>query len=489
MKKRLDYYTKKGKFMRLLDLLEKIEYISYLDQNDTDFKEVTFDSRKVKDGDIFVAIKGFETDGHKFVDSAIKNGAKCIVYTEPIDFKEGISYIEVKDARLSLAQISNVLMDSPSSKLRLVGVTGTNGKTTTASFLYRLFRKLDGSAANIGTDGTFINDRMLETANTTPEISDVNDFFIEALDEGVKNAVIEASSHGLFMHRLTGVDFDYGVFTNLSMEHMDFHKTMENYFKSKMILMENSKNQVINIDDSYGKKAKELFPDAITFSIKEDSDYRAEDIKEVGKSLSFKVKGQDFLLNRFALFDIYNILPSIAILNKEGFSLEEISKAVGYLGKIDSRFEFIENDLGINIVIDFAHTPLAFENIYKSIDKDKNIIAVYGMNGDRTEEIRERVGEISGRHGVFSVVTSDDPKFDTYENIADHIVRGIEKENGSYVKIKDRKEAISYAIKKANKGDFVLLLGKGEERFLKLKGNEKTPYYEKDTVKEVLDTL
>lgn len=476
--------------MRLLDLLEKIDYISFENQNDQDFSGVTFDSRKVKNGDIFVAIKGYETDGHKFIDKAIENGARCIVYTEDIDKKDGISYIRVEDARLALAQVSNALTGFPSRKLRLVGVTGTNGKTTTATFIYRLFEKLDGSSANIGTDGTFINGRMLETQNTTPEISDVNDFFQEALDAGVENAVIEASSHGLSMHRLTGVDFDYGVFTNLSMEHMDFHKNMENYFEAKMILLENSKNQVINIDDAYGKKAKDLYKDAITFSIDNPSDYMAEDVRQEGSSLAFKVKGQDFIFHRYARFDIYNILPAIAILNNEGYSLEAISEAVKYLDeKVASRFEFIENDLGINIVIDFAHTPEAFANIYKSIEKGANMIAVYGMSGDRTPEIRKKVGEISAKNKVYSVVTSDDPKFDSYENIAEDIVSGIKTYEGDFIKIKDRKEAIRYAIKKADRGDFVLLLGKGEENFIKLKGNEKTPYNEKETVKEILENL
>lgn len=475
--------------MKFLDLLEKIDYKSYKNQNDDNLVDVTFDSRKVKKGSIFVAIKGKEMDGHKFIGQAIENGAKCIVHTEDVEFSEGIAYIKVNDGRVSLAQISNVLTDFPSRKLRLVGVTGTNGKTTTATFLYRLFKKLDGSCANIGTDGTFINERRLETANTTPEISDVNNFFKKALEMKVKNAVIEASSHGLFMHRLDGVDFDYGVFTNLSIEHMDFHKTMDNYFRAKMILMENSKNQVINIDDLYGKKAKEIYKDAITFSIEEESDYKATDIKQVGKNLEFVVNGQSFLLHRYARYDIYNILASIAILDQEGYKLNEVSKAIEEIDEISSRFEFIENDLGINIIIDFAHTPKAFENIYKAIEKGKNIVAVYGMSGDRTREIREKVGEISGKYKVFSVVTSDDPKFDTYENIAEDIVRGIEKEKGQYIKIKNRKEAVVYAIKNAKKGDFVLLLGKGEENFIKLKGNEKTPYYEKNTVKEVLKSL
>lgn len=475
--------------MKLLDLIKIIDYKSYINQNDIDFKQITFDSRQVKKGGIFVAIKGKETDGHKYICSAIEKGAGCIVHSQDIDYKDEISYIRVEDSRFALGQISNAISDYPSKELRLVGVTGTNGKTTTATFIYRLFKLLDGSCTNIGTDGTFINDQKIDTPNTTPEISEINEILKKSVDSGIKNAVIEASSHGLSLHRLDGLDFDYGVFTNLSMEHMDFHKNMDNYFEAKKILLDNSKKQVINIDDSYGKKAKEIYKDAITFSIIEDSDFKANDIKNVNNHLEFYLKNQKFILNRYAIFDIYNALAAIAVLANEGYSLDKISKALEGLGKIKSRFEFIENKLGLNIVIDFAHTPMAFEKTYDAVEKGKNIIAVYGMSGDRTKEIRKKVGEISAKYGVFSIVTSDDPKFDTYENIADDIVTGIEKYNGDYIRIKDRKEAIRYALTKAKKGDFVLLLGKGEENFIKLRGNEKTPYNEKETVKEILKEI
>lgn len=475
--------------MKLLDLVEKIDYETYTKKNDIDFNYVTYDSRKAKKGGIFVAIKGKEMDGHSFIPSAIEKGAGLIVHTEDIKYEDNISYIKVTDARLALGQISNALRDYPSRKLRLIGVTGTNGKTTTATFIYRLLKILDGSATNIGTDGTFINDEKIDTPNTTPEISEINDILEESLNRDIKNAVIEASSHGLFLHRLDGLDFDYGVFTNLSMEHMDFHKNMEDYFKAKMILLENSKNQVINIDDPYGKKAKDLYKDAITFSIDEASDFKASDIKNINNHLEFFVNDQKFILNRYALFDIYNALAAIAILSNEGYDLKDIAEALEKIGGVDARFEFIENDLGINIVIDFAHTPVAFEKTYDAVEAGKNIIAVYGMNGDRTEEIRRKVGEISAKHKVFSVVTSDDPKFDTYENIAEDIVGGIRDFGGDYIMIKDRKEAIKYGITKAKKGDFVLLLGKGEENFMKLKGNEKTPYNEKETVREILKEI
>ena len=300
---------------------------------------------------------------------------------------------------------------------------------------------------------------------------------------------METSSHGLCLKRNYGIAYEYGVFTNLSMEHMDFHKTMDNYFAAKMILLKNSQKQVVNIDDDYGKKAKEIFKDALTISINEDSAYRAKNIKRVDLGLEFFVNGVKFHLKRFGFYDIYNSLCAIAIANDLGFKLEEISKALEDFKGVKSRFEFIENNRGINIVVDFAHTPKAFENIYKDLPKDKKIYSVYGITGDRTYDIRKAVGKISAKYNIFSVITTDDPKFDTFENISSNIKEGVEENKGEYVLIKDRKEAIKYAISNAKEGDFVLMLGKGEEKFIKLNGNNKTYYSEKETIREVLEEL
>lgn len=475
--------------MNLTDILEKIDYIDYTQNNDLDITNVTNDSRKIEKGGVFVAISGMEFDGHKFIDKAIENGANTIVVTQDTQKIEGINYIKVEDARIALAKISNVVMDFPSKKLRVIGVTGTNGKTTTASMISHILENLNSQCTNIGTNGTFIAGEKYETPNTTPEISEIDKILKLSVDKKIDNAVVECSSHGLYLHRLDGIDFDVAVFNNLSMEHMDFHKNMENYFDAKMILFENAKKKIANVDDEYGRKAKTRFEDAYTFSLENESDFRAENVELIDGKMHFEIKNVEFVLNRFAMFDVYNAVAAIAAVNLLGYELEDIAKALESFTGVEARFEFVKNDMGINIVIDFAHTPKAFENIYKSVPNDKRKIAVYGMSGDRTSEIRHEVGKISAENNVFSVVTTDDPKFDTYENIADDIVSGIEEENGEFIRIKDRKSAIKHAIEMANKGDFVLLLGKGQENFIKLKGNEKTPYSEKETVNEVLDEL
>ena len=475
--------------MNLTDIIDKIDYIYYTKNNKDVITNVTNDSRKIEKGGVFVAISGMEFDGHRFIDKAIANGANTIVVTEDVTQIDGINYIKVDDARIALAQISNVVCDFPSKKLRVIGVTGTNGKTTTSSMISHILEHLNSPCTNIGTNGTFIAGEKYETPNTTPEISEIDKILKLSVDKKIDNAVVECSSHGLYLHRLDGIEFDAAVFNNLSMEHMDFHKNMENYFDAKMILFENAKKKIANVDDEYGRKAKARFEDAYTFSLENESDFRAENVELIDGKMHFEIKNVKFVLNRFAMFDVYNAVAAIVAVNLLGYELEDIAKALESFTGVEARFEFINNDKGINIVIDFAHTPKAFENIYKSVPNDKRKIAVYGMSGDRTSEIRHEVGKISAENDVFSVVTTDDPKFDTYENIADDIVSGIEEEKGEFIRIKDRKSAIKHAIEMANEGDFVLLLGKGQENFIKLKGNEKTPYSEKETVNEVLDEL
>ena len=468
------------------NLLEKIEYVEYKKQNNIELQNITNNSKNIKENDIFVAVAGNLSDGHKYIANAIENGAKTVVYQNNIDFEDGINYIKVSDSRKTLSVISNILEDYPSEKMTVIGVTGTNGKTTTATTIYYLMKEIYGSATNIGTDGTFIGDKRTDNSNTTPDIYLLNKIFNESLENGIDRVVLEASSHGLYQNRLMGIDFDYGIFTNLSTEHLDYHKTMDNYFDAKMILLENSKNRIVNIDDSYGKKAKKRFPDAVTFGLSEEADYRATRINKIEDITNFKLKGIDFTINSIADYEVYNKLAAIVTLNLMGASLEEISSKLKEFKGIPSRFQYVENDLGKNIIIDFAHTPRAFEAIFKSIPKDVKTIAVFGINGDRNAEFRRLIGNACAKNDVFAVVTTDDPKFETYEKIRDEIVLGIKEYDGEYKTIKDRKEAMIYAISKANKGDYILMLGKGEEHFLKLNGNEKTPYNEYETVLEAI---
>ena len=467
-------------------LVKQIDYINIKKQNDDEIKNITNNSKLVEQGDIFVAVAGTLNDGHKYIDHAIENGAKTIVYQNDIDFKDGINYIKVADSRYALSDISNILEDFPSKKMTVVGVTGTNGKTTTATTVYYLMKEIYGNATNIGTDGTFIGNERSDTSNTTPDIYILNKIFNQSLEKNIDHVVLEASSHGLVQNRLNGIDFDYGIFTNLSTEHLDYHKTMDEYFAAKMILLDHAKNKIVNIDDPYGKKTKEKFPDAISFGKESGSDYRATDIVKNEKTTDFKVNRVDFTINSIADYEIYNKLAAIATLNNMGASLKEIAEKLKVFKGLPSRFQYVENDLDKNIIIDFAHTPRAFEAIFESIPKDVKTYAVFGINGDRNTEFRRLIGNACAKNDVFAVITTDDPKFDNYEHITDEIAAGIDELGGEYERIEDRLEAMTFAIKKANPGDYILMLGKGEEHFMKYQGNEKTPYNEMETVQKAI---
>lgn len=472
--------------MKFDDLIKRIAYISYKKQNDSDINDITNNSQYMDGIDSFAAIKGNVLDGHKYIEDAIAKGAKTIVHSEDIDYVDGINYIKVADSRKATSDISNILEDYPSKKMTVVGVTGTNGKTTTSSLIYFLMKEIYGKATNIGTDGAFVNGARTETPNTTPDIFFINKVLNESLDQGIDKVVIESSSHGLSQNRLNGIDFDYGVFTNLSTEHLDYHKTMDGYFDAKMKLFEVAKVKIANFDDLYGRKAKERFADVISYGTSDDADYVAYDIKKNDGKTTFFVKDQEFTINTIADYELYNSLAAITVLSQMGNDLGTIADNLVKFKGIPSRFQYIENDLGKNIVIDFAHTPVAFDSLFKSIPQDVRTYAVFGVNGDRNEEFRRLTGNICAKNDVFVVATTDDNKFDTFENITNDLIKGIEEFGGDYRRIEDRKEAIKWAISQANEGDYIVMLGKGEERFLKHHGNEKTYYNEYETVLEAI---
>ena len=472
--------------MKLSDLVRKIEYLEISHGEDFEIRGVSNNSQKIEKDYIFVAVKGSIFDGHRYIDEAIEKGAKAIIHTEEVAYKQGITYLRVGDSREVLAEISNYITDFPSEKLSLIGVTGTNGKTTTSKLIAYLIGKIFGPCANIGTDGADVGGEIIETSNTTPDITEINSILKKCLEKQIKYVTLEASSHGLDQKRLAGVHFKVGILNNLSTEHLDYHKTMEEYFKAKMILFENSEITIANTDDPWGEKAVSLYENTLTFGTNKNANVRATDVEKTSEGISFKIDGVDFFIKTIADFELNNYLAAISTLKVLGASLSQLSDVISEFPGVGSRFEYIENDKDLNIIVDFAHTPRAFEAIFESIPKDVKTYAVFGINGDRNTEFRRLIGNACAKNNVFAVITTDDPKFDNYDHITDEIAAGIDELGGDYERIEDRLEAMTFAIKKANPGDYILMLGKGEEHFMKYHGNEKTPYNEMETVQKAI---
>ena len=422
--------------MKLSDLVRKIKYLEIKHGADFEIREVTNNSQKVGENYIFVAVKGSIFDGHKYINEAIEKGAKAIVHIDDVEYREGITYFKVVDPRETLAQISNLITDFPSEKLNVIGVTGTNGKTTTSKLIAYLIEKIFGPCANIGTDGANVGGEIIETSNTTPDITEINKVLEKCLEKGINYVTLEASSHGLVQKRLSGLRFKVGIFNNLSTEHLDYHKTMDEYFKAKMILFENSEITIANIDDPWGEKAVKLYENTLTFGKSESANIRATDVTKTSEGISFKVDGVDFFIRTIADFELNNYLAAISTLKILGASLTELSQVITDFPGVGSRFEYIENDKDLNIIVDFAHTPRAFEEIFKTLPEDKKKIAVFGIQGDRNAEFRNLIGKTVSDYGIYAIVTTDDPKFDTYENISKDIVAGMAENYGAYTLIK-----------------------------------------------------
>lgn len=487
--------------MNIKELLLKIDYEKTKGNLDLDIEDITNDSRKASEKTGFIAIKGFRTDGHKFIKSSIENGAKVIFHEEELDsYDEDITYIKISNSREALAKISGIIFNNPSKDFDLVGITGTNGKTTTTYMLENILNFNDISTASIGTIGVKLNGRNLKTSHTTPEANELQKIFSQIKEEDIKTCVMEVSSHALDLNRVDESYFNIGIFTNLSLEHMDFHKNMENYYNAKKKLFyKTSDMNIVNIDDEYGKRLfNELKSDKIkvrSFGMSEDCDYKAENIKATMINTNFDFitpfGKRNMTIPISVLYNVYNAVSAMATALEIGLSLDNVVNAMENYGGAKGRYELVKNDKDLNIVIDFAHTPDAYEKMLEFI-KGKvkgNIYFLFGVNGDRTYEIRSAMGEIAGKYADKLVVTTDDPNFDTYENISKDIIDGINKnKNVDYIKIKDRKEGIKWILERATPDDLVLLVGKGHEVFMKFNG-EKYPYDERKTVEEILQNM
>ena len=489
--------------MKLKEMLIGLEGLKVKGDLDRDIKGVESNSKNVEEGFLFVAIKGFKVDGHEFIDSAIENGATAIIIEEGCDLKQiknldNIVVVMAKDTREALAIVSSNFYGNPSRKFKLIGVTGTKGKTTTTFMIKEILEKAGKKVGLIGTIATYINGKKLgDSDRTTPESLELQKLFSKMVEEKVEVVVMEVSSQSLKLHRVDGCHFDIVLFTNLSEDHISptEHPDMQDYFNSKLKLFEMCKIGIVNTDDLHGAKIPRMFPDSqiTTYGIDNFANVLAKDITITNSYVDFKVKLTDrnervktCIPGRFS---VYNSLAAICVAQKFGIEPEVIKEALLEV-RVPGRSELVNNKLEIPIMIDYAHSPESLENILqavKSYTRGK-VISVFGCGGDRDSGKRPIMGEISGRIADFTFITSDNPRTEDPEKIVEQIEEGIKKTKGKYKVIVDRTEAIKEAIKMATKRDIIVLAGKGHEPYQEINGI-KHPYDERIIVKELIEEI
>ncbi len=451
---------------------------------DIEIKALAYDSRLDLNDSIFFCLKGASFNGHDFVKEAISKGAKVIVYSDDIKLDDNAIYIKVKSVETTMAYIASKFYDNPSSKLKLIGVTGTNGKTTITSIINDLISNFS-SCAYIGTLGINYNDKTIPATLTTPDIISINKYLADFQSNGIKYCAMEVSSIGLEQKRVFALDFDYAIFSNLSHDHLDYHINFDNYLKAKKILFDSlsaNKVAIINIDD---ENALNLITDCkakvITYGIDKFADFMAMDINCEKDHSTFTLKAlgtiQRVRTNLVGRFNIYNLLAAYAMLTSEGYDLNKLINLSAKLNQIKGRMERIDNDHDYNIIIDYAHTPdglnKVFEYAKKITDSDKKIIAITGSAGRRDKLKRAVFGEILDTNCDMIILTEDDPRDEKVSDICLEIASSIKNHN--YVIIESRAEAIVNAMEIINKGDCLLILGKGSEKFM-YRNNTKEAY-------------
>lgn len=477
--------------MKISEILKNVEYIS-ISGEEKDIKSLAYNTLNVRDGSMFFCIEGLKTDGHIFAQKAADSGALAIVVSKDVEVKGNVTIIKVKDTREAMALMSSNFYGNVADTMNIIGVTGTNGKTTSTFMIKSILDAYNKKTALLGTIYNIIGSKKEEAKRTTPESMDLQEMFYNMKKEGIEYCVMEVSSHSLELKRVYGVNFKAGIFTNLTQDHLDFHITMENYFNAKMKLFERCDVAVINIDDEYGKRAAESIKGkVITFGIENEAKVMGENIVISERGTDFNIKYEDKVLpislNLPGKFNVYNALGAAAACIGIGIPIDCIKKGLESLEVVPGRSEKIISKKGFTVVIDYAHTPDGIVNILKTAREytKGRLITLFGCGGDRDKTKRPLMGKAAGELSDFCIVTSDNPRSEEPMVIIGDILPGIDKTGCPYVIIEDRKEAIKYAIENGKEGDVIVIAGKGHETYQILK--DKTINF--DEHKIVLELL
>ncbi len=479
--------------MKLKDLLKSLEVVEVHADLEQNISGISYDSRKTQPGDAFFAIVGFESDGHRFIPMAAEKGAAVIVCQKAPEID--VPYVIVKDSRLGLALASRDFFGDPAGQMKVIGITGTNGKTTTTYILkHMLESKLGAKVGLIGTNGNMIGEELIHSERTTPESYELQLLFREMLDAGCTHVVMEVSSHSLYLNRVAGIDFDIGVFTNLTQDHLDFHKTMEEYAKAKSILFSVCRYGCMNMDDAWFENiSRNAKCEVFTYSTENESaELYAKNVRLSASGVSFDaVTAGECEAVSLAIpgkFSVYNALGVIACGLKLGMSLKACAEALSDAHGVKGRMEVVPTDENYTVLIDYAHTPDALENALKALrygDKCR-LVVLFGCGGDRDRTKRPIMGRIAAENADFVIVTSDNPRTEEPEEIIKEIVAGMQDTETPYTVICDRVEAIRWAIDNHKENDVILLAGKGHEDY-QVVGHEKHHMDEREIVAEHIE--
>ena len=491
----------------LKDIISTLDVQQVQGDQNVSIQDITADSRAVKLNSLFIALDGATVDGHNYIDKAVAAGAVAVIVSKPVTVPDDVCVITVSDTRQAMMVCVPYFFDYPANRMRMVGVTGTNGKTTTTHMIRHILKAQGHKMGVIGTVHIMIGDTSYPIHNTTPDVVDLQHILHQMVQENVEYCVMEVSSHALALGRVSGVEFDTAVFTNLTQDHLDFHKTFENYLAAKCKLFEqvsasdqvkDNKGAVINIDDSYGHRVMEkTTAPTITYSTLGKGTLNASDVHMSTKNSQYTVnyKGESYpvSMNTTGLFNVYNTLAAIGACLQEGISMEAIDTALKTFSSVPGRFELIEEGQDFAVVVDYAHTPDGLQNILETAKaiKENRIIIVFGCGGDRDATKRPIMGRIAAEYGDKIYVTSDNPRTEDPVQIVKDVEVGVKealRDGTSYEVIVDRREAINHAIHDAKAGDIVIIAGKGHENYQILK-NETIHFDDREEARKALKEI
>lgn len=483
--------------MKLLsDILYKTRLEEIIGSTNVAISSVTFDSRKVKKDSLFIATRGTASDGHHYIELAIESGAVAIVCEDlPETLKENVTYVKVLDSSASLGYIACNFYDNPSEKLKLVGITGTNGKTTTVTLLFNLFRGLGYNVGLLSTVENKINTTVIPSTHTTPDALALNELLSKMVEAGCQYAFMEVSSHAIVQHRITGLKFTGAAFSNITHDHLDYHKTFEEYIRAKKLFFDNLQDDAFaltNKDDRNGMvmlqntKAKKY-----SYGLKSIADYKCRVVENHLNGLLLSIDNQEVWVKLIGSFNAYNVLVVYAISQLLKQDRVQVLTTLSNLNSVEGRFQYIKSKTGIVAIVDYAHTPDALKNVLETIKDirtgNEQVITLAGCGGDRDAAKRPIMAQIACEYSNKVILTSDNPRSENPEDILNQMQAGINPVDAKKtLRISDRKEAIRTAVAFAKEGDIILIAGKGHEKYQEIQG-VKHPFDDFEIVKEIFN--